>query len=335
MNKTSLVPTLLACAALFLFGCSNKNSKEACTHQVTMDLDAGHYDSVLASSCSDSLQRGAAYFGRAGFDTTNVVNVFIQTGASSGGTSTQADLTVYLTSLVSTVTETTLSDLDRAEAEYSSIPAMLDSYQDAQFYLSLACMVKGLSLLKILSADAAGALDTTCDINNDSIADGADASSCALIAASNISTGTSAVCSNATYSPASPADITFPGKTGTYSGLVVTLQGTGTTACPSQFKKLLYRDGSGHYWVAVATPDIVCTDNNGAAWPCPVEENGQPVDFVASVGSMLDASIAALQLSLITVTSDVQTSLEQIKNEACPSGTCTSIEIAQYLHTVQ
>jgi hypothetical protein len=333
MLKMSLC-LVMSALTLFFSGCTDKNSKEACTHQVTMDLDAGRYDAVLTSSCTDSLQRGAAYFGLAGFDTGDVINTFVRTGTTSGPTSTQSDLTLYLTSLISTVTETSLSYLDHSTREYDSIPALLDSYKDAQFYLSLVYTVKSLSLLKIISSDSAGLLDTACDINANTTADGADASSCALIAASTISSATASTCDHASYAPATPVDITIAGKNGIYSGLIVTLQGTGTTACPATFKKLLYRDESGHYWVAVAAPDQVCVGSDSNAWPCPLEQNGRPLDLVTAVDDSLNGSMNAVNSSLTSTSGEVQTSLHEVKTDACPGVTCTSLDIAQYLETV-
>lgn len=321
-------------AAFLVPGCADKSSREACLHQASMDLDAGKYDDVLASSCTDSLQRGAAYFGRSGFETAVVINTFIRTGASSGPTSTQSDLSVYMTSLIGRVTETSLNDLDRSTREYASIPPGLDMYRDAQFYLSLVYTVKSLSLLKLVSADAAGVLDLSCDINANDNADGADASSCALVAASNISSGTTATCDHAVYGPPAPVDMTLDGKSGIYSGVTITLEGAGTELCPSEFKKLLYRDGSGGYHVVATTPDADCLDTGGNSWPCPVEQDGQPLDLVAAVDESLNGSVAAMNSSLTSTSGEVQTAVTDVKTDACPAATCTPLDISQYLQTV-
>jgi len=325
---------MLTGLSLLFSGCNGKNREEACVHQATMDLDAGRYDAVLASTCTDTLQRGAAYFGRAGFDTANVINTFVRTGTTSSPISTRSNLTIYMTSLIGMVTETSLADLDHATDEYAGIPALLDSYKDAQFYLSLAYTIKSLSLLKIISADAVGSLDTSCDINSNTNADGADASSCALIAASNISTGTTSTCSHAAYSPATPVDMSLTGKNGAYGGLTITLEGTETEACPVVFKKLLYRDAAGLYWVAVTAPDQNCVDGDGNAWPCPLEQNGQPLDLVNAVDESLNGSVNAMDSSLTSTSGEVQTSIRGVKTDACPGSTCTSLDIAQYLQTV-
>lgn len=329
----------LLAGVLLLAGCDTKYSTEACRHQVSMNLDAGRYDAVLASTCASPMQRGAAYLGRAGFDPLDVINVFVRTGVTSGPTPTQSDLTIYMSSLVSTVTDSSLSDLDSSIAQYGlaslSASTSSDTYKDAQFSLSLANMVKGLSLLKLIVSDSTGSLNLSCDVNGNGIVDNADAASCALIAASNISSGISLVCSNATYSPAAPADVLFTGKTGTYSGLITTLTGTATTACPAQYQNLLYKFNTTTYWVTATTPDQTCTDNTGASWPCPIERNNAPLDLVTVINTSIDNSLAAIgNASSAASATDLQTAIQNIKSSACPSTACTSTNIAAYLQTI-
>ena len=60
MNKLTTYALFAAGVSLFFFGCSNKSTNEACLHKTTMDLDKGEYDAVLASSCADAMQKGAA-----------------------------------------------------------------------------------------------------------------------------------------------------------------------------------------------------------------------------------------------------------------------------------
>ena len=194
--------------------------------------------------------------------------------------------------------------------------------------------------MKLIVSDSAGILNISCDINANTVADGADAASCELIAASRISTGITTTCKdNTTYTPAIPVDITFPGKSGTYSGLVITLQGTATTICPYQFRKLLYKGAiPGQYWAVATAPDLQCTGSDGNSWPCPIEQNGKPLDLVSAIDSSLNSAVSSLNSSLTATGSsatDVQKSIQDIQTQACPSGTCTSTDIASYLQTIK
>jgi hypothetical protein len=339
MNKVKLYILLAASFSLLFLGCSKKNSDEACKHETTMNLDSGNYDAVIASGCADAMQKGAAWFGKAGFDVPNVLNRFIQTGVVSGQTATNSNLTAYMTNLVGKVDEGSLSDLDNSATQFNSIPANGEPYKDAQFNVSLVEMVKSLSLMKLIVSDITGNLNTSCDINANTVTDGADAGSCALIAAARISTGATTTCGdNTTYSPTTPVDITFPGKGGVYSGLVVTVQGTATTICPNELKKLLYKDTTtGKYWAVATAPDP-CTGSDGNSWPCPIEQNGKPLDLVSAIDESLISSVSSLNSALTATgasTTDVQQSIQNIQTQACPSGTCTSTDIASYLQTIK
>jgi hypothetical protein len=340
MNKLKMYVLFAASFSLLFLGCSDKNSNEACKHDTTMNLDSGNYDAVLASGCADAMQRGAAYFGKAGYDMKDVLNRFVQTGISSGQTATQSDLTTYMTDLVGKVDEGSLNNLENSTTQYYSIPADSESYPDAQFDVSLVEMIRSLSFMKLIVSDISGAVNTSCDINTNTVADGADAASCALIAASRISSGATTTCTNNTiYAPATPVDITFSGKSGTYSGLVITLQGTATTACPSQFNKLLYKDtATGKYWAVATDPDLQCKGSDNKSWPCPIEQNGNPLDLVNAIDSSLNSAVSSLNSSLTATgssTTDVQTSIQDVQTQACPSGTCTSTDLANYLQTIQ
>jgi len=350
MNRFFPLGILSLCiSALLLVNCSsNKSSDEACRFQTTMDLDHGNYDAVLASPCANDMQKGAAYFGKAGFDVKEVINNF---SISSTSTSTQSDLSVYMTTLVTSATETTYNYLDDAIVSYLSITTAsgnytVDNYKDAQFYISLVEAVKGLTLINlvipnILAPD--GTLNTACDNNHNGVPDDADATACALVVASSISLGTSTVCSNATYSR-SP-DIQLLSSAGTptpsiYSGLTITVtpvSGGTTTGCtPSgntAYKRLLYQEvlDTSHYWSATTTSDL-CAFNDGNQWPCPIVQDGLPLDLVTAIGDSLDSAIASM-VSSGTGTTDVQTAIQDIKDQACPTGTCTSSDIANYIQT--
>jgi len=340
MNKLKMYALLAAGFSLLFMGCSDKNSDDACKHDTTMNLDSGNYDAVLASGCADAMQRGGAYFGKAGYDMKDVLNRFVQTGISSGQTATQSDLTTYMTDLVGKVDEGALNNLENSTTQYYSIPADSESYQDAQFDVSLVEMIRSLSLMKLIVSDISGAVNTSCDINTNTVADGADAASCALIAAARISSGATTTCTdNTTYTPATPVDITFPGKSGTYGGLVITLQGTATTACPGRFNKLLYKDtATGKYWAVATDPDLQCKGSDNKSWPCPIEQNGKPLDLVNAIDSSLNSAVSSLNSSLTATgssTTNVQTSIQDVQTQACPSGTCTSTDLANYLQTIQ
>jgi len=185
-----------------------------------------------------------------------------------------------------------------------------------------------------------GTLNTSCDVNSNTVADGADAASCALTAASNISTNpaTPQSCNQAAYARSSPLDITFPGKSGIYSGLFVTLNGTDTVSCPTLFKKLLYKDAAARYFVAVTASDQQCTASDDTAWPCPIEVNGQPLDLVNAFNASVNSSVDSLNNSVTTTSgsnADVQRAILDVKTQACPAGTCTSTDIASYLQTIK
>jgi len=328
----------LALAALFS-SCSKKDSDEACIHQVTMDLDRGNYTAVIDSSCATAMQKGGAYFGRAGFDVKDVINSFSSSKNTNSGTSS---LNTYMTSLVSTVTESTLSDLDSATTQYDTIPSTSESYLDAQFYSGLADAVKGLALIKIvLDINGTGTLVTTCDKNDNSKPDAIDATSCSLVISSGATATVGETVSACTASVTLVSDtspISFGStKPGTYRGLILQIDGAGTnvSGCvsPNQYKKLLYWTSSGA-WAAVATDSGApsCTGSDGQVWPCPIIVDNAPLDLVSAINISLNNSMSSINSSL-SGTSDVQTSVQTVKTDACPSGTCTAADLAKYLLT--
>lgn len=335
MNKLTMYVLLAAGFSLLFLACSKKNSDEACLHETSMNLDTGNYDAVLSSGCADAMQKGAAWFGKAGFDTKVVIDRFIQTGTSTNQSGGTTSLTTYMTDLVGTVSDSSLSNLDSSTAEYSSIPSTSESYKDAQFNISLVNAIKTLSLIKLVVSDITGTLNTSCDINTDNITDSAEAESCALIASNNINTGATTSCGhNTTYATSTPADITITNRSGHYSGLFITLTGAAVPPCPSQYKKLLYKDASGKYFAAATSDTQQCSGSDLGTWPCPIEQNGVPLDLVAAIDTSLTTMSGALNSSL-TTSSNVQQSISDIKVQACPTGTCTSTSIADYLQTIK
>jgi len=370
MNRLVIGLLLTAGISLLLVNCSSdKNSTEACLHETTLNLDKGNYDAVLASSCANAMQKGAAYFGKAGFDIKSVINNFSETGSIStsttSSTGTKNDLNIYMTALVGKVTGTSLTYMDDAKSQYSSIPPSNSGYKDAQFYVSLVDAVKSLSLIKIVLPnilDANGDLNTACDGNSNGVPDDADATACALMvsaptfttspppvtAVTSCSTGTTTY-ATVTHSTA----LLFSSLTGTtvYDGLKIDITpiGTGTTvACiptgTSTYYKLLYKlTAAGEYAPATTTADL-CTASDGSQWPCPIAQNGQPLDLVAALNESLNSSLISLSSSITGTTgTDVQQAITDIQAQACcgcvttpcPACTsnCTSLDVATYLQT--
>jgi hypothetical protein len=370
MKRCLLYLFLAVGIAAVFYGCSNKSSDEACVHSVTMNLDNGDYAAVLSSSCANDMQKGAAYFGLAGFDVHDVINSFSKTGVSTTTTNTQSDLNVYMSALVNNATGTSLTFMDNAVGEYSNVTTTSttgsytqDNYKDAQFYISLVDAVKSMTLIRLVIPDlldSSGNLNTACDLNNNGVPDDGDATACALIASTIISEGaTTLTCTGATYSPAVPVDITLTDASGqpvpgTYGGLTIDMiqvaGGSAASCIPSgttSYKKLLYKTTTvpAQYFVATTTSDL-CTGTDGQTWPCPVVQNNQPLDFVSAVNDTLNSSVSSLNSSLTssaTGTSDVQTAIQDIQGQACCGCTttpcapcttpCTSQGIANYLQT--
>ncbi len=351
MNKLRMFVLFAAGISVIFFGCSSKSSDEACRHQTTMDLDHGGYDAVISSGCADSMQKGAAYFGKAGFSINNVINNFSENGSEnnnnnnnntvqSNQTTTNNPLASYMNDLVKKVDSNSLSSLDSAKTEYDGVLKTSDSYRDAQFYISLVDAVKSLSLLKIiLDGDGNGLMSKNCDMNSNNKPDEVDAISCGFYTAANQSCNTIA---NTNVS-LDHSGLTLTDNTGTYGftfrGLVITVSGSGASAdCPkpNEYMQLL------HSLTVVATvPGTpACHGSDGRTWPCPIIQNGQPLDLVTTIDASLTSAVSSMNTALqpisgTTVTqSDVQTSLNDIKKEACPStGGCTSADIANYLQT--
>jgi hypothetical protein len=376
MNKLRQYLLLVASVSLFFVGCSDKSSSEACLHQVTMDLDKGNYNAVLASSCANDMQKGAANFGLAGFDIKNVINRFSETGSStsSSPTSTRSDLNTYMTTLVSNSSGTSLTYLDRADSLYSNVTTTVspndckdaptrgytvDNCKDAQFYRSLVNAVNALSLINIVLPNILnpdGSLNTACDKNVNGTPDEADATACALLVSAATYTtpvppvtalttcterrnGVLVPYATVTHSPS----LVFSSVTGTmtFNGLTTTMTGTGSTAAciPANtvtYKRLVYKVDAANHYTAATTANTLCTADDGTQWPCPIMQNGQPLDLVSAFDATLTSAISSMGSALSTGstgTTDVQTAIQDIKIDACPTGTCTSQNIADYLQT--
>lgn len=331
MKKQVLQLSVLA--LFFAVGCgADKSSSDACQYETTMNLDNGSYDAVLASGCADSMQKGAAYFGKAGYDVTNVINSFSSIGSSTS-TSSTSDVNTYLTQLIGEVSGETLNNLSMAKTEYESILPASEQYQDAQFYVSIVDAVNGVSLIKaVVDSTGLGSIDMDCDMNGNSIPDELDAASCALTNGVGCATGVVRVLSGTPTTP-----LGFTGKSGSYQGATLTVSGSGdSSACPSpnSYQKLLSTN------FVVVTENVtegLCTDisvNASGNWPCPLELNGSPIDLVTALDQSITSAIDAMGSALPAGTAaDVQQAISDIKAEACPSGTCTGTDLANYLET--
>lgn len=348
-KKMLLIPLAVLTASLMLFSCGDNvfdfladdDSTEAKQYEVTKNLDQGNWDAVIGSPYATHMQKGAAYFGKAGFDTKDVVNGLIDANTNNAGDS---DLNLYMTSLVKTVTNNSLSNLDSSDNEYDLAIQFEPGYaKDANFYKSLVNIMKALSIIKtLIDGDGDGNL-TTCNINENNNNDDADAASCSLRASISQPCTKNSV-TYATYDPATPSNMTLSDPSGNplagnYSGLTVSIiEITPSAGCPTDYKKLLYQtDVANNIWVVVATTSEQCGGSDGNTWPCPIlNSDGTPVEFVEAVTMSLNSSTDALQSSL-TGTSDVSTSVEDVKAGACgpvDPDVCTTDELSDYMLTI-
>lgn len=357
MKRVLLVALLAAAVAALSASCaSDKKSAEACRHQVSMDLDKGLYDNVLASSCSDSMQLGAAYFGKAGFDITSVLNKFIDMQSTAAGT--QGAFSSYLTSFFSTTAVTQDAQnayIQKAISCYQTIPlydtsgtVTANQYLDAQFNLALVQSVNGLAMMRNV-VDSLGIGSFSCDDNGNSVPDGADAGACAI----NVSlwlNGDRADtnCSNDSsvrmlYTGVS--DITLvsqPTSTWTFGGITISVIPTvaSSAGCSSEYKKLYYKS-NGQYLLATTLSDASCSWSDGNPWPCPsLDANGKPVDLVEAVGDALMNVTAALSTSLTGSQQDVVKSMNDLVSNACGTATpggqtsCDTQTLSTYIQGV-
>jgi hypothetical protein len=344
MNKVRTYILLAASVSLLFLGCSKKSSDEACQHETTMNLDQGNYDAVLSSGCADAMQRGAAYFGKAGFDIANVINRFSEANNSS---SAQSPLTIYMTSLIGQPTNETLTNLDASRNEYTGVPSSAESYLDAQFNLGLVDAMKGLTLLKlVISVEGTAALDKQCDMNTNNSADGVDAVTCALL----LTSGTITTC-GPEYVITRVPNVTVQGSSTTYEGLITQVTGTGSAlACPlnNTYYRLLYSNAGSS--VLVTSTSQSCAETSpttGRSWPCPLESGGIPLGLANSFDESLNGSISAMNTALTTTAaSDVESSIRDIKQQNCctppetwdpdnpASCTCSAPDLAAYLQTL-
>jgi hypothetical protein len=331
MRKYIALSGIAVCLVLALvMGCADTNSPEACKYATTVNLDHGNYDAVLQSPCATPMHLGAAYFGKAGYSVTTVVNTLISAQTTSA--SSDKALRQYMNILTGKVTPKTIAFLDDSQAKYLSVPPSSDLYKSAQFDLSIVLAIKSVALLKsVVDAAGVGSL-STCNINGNTIPDEADAASCALLVSGTTLTGGACPAPLATAATYTTVDITFSSVSGTYKGLTATMTGA-PGACPSDYKKLLYLNTTDSKYYA-ATTSGTCQASDLQMWPCPVTSQ---IDLVNTVQASIDGTLGALNIALTGTTStDVKQSVEDIKIQACGgtlTSTCTAATLADYLQT--
>ncbi|OGR03870.1 MAG: hypothetical protein A2511_07975 [Deltaproteobacteria bacterium RIFOXYD12_FULL_50_9] len=331
MNKSFALALLsLGIPAMLLVSCSNKTSDEACSFQTTQDLDHRDYDAVLASSCADDTQRGAAWLGKAGYDITTVINNFSATGSGSSATK---DLKNYMTNLIGKVEVASFNNLDNAKQSYTSASnaAALNSGQqkDALFYMSLVDTIKGLSLIKLVVQDMSGVPDTTCNLNGNLTGDAVDATACALKVSNDLTDTCGTLVSTP---PVHISNVTIFKPDGvtpystTFKALNITT-GPATATCSGQYTKLLYPVADpilapSGFGLATTTQERCTGDTLNPFdppnfYPCPLDSG--MIDFVKSFEDTITSAITNLTASIdiASTKNDVQTSINNIKSENC------------------
>lgn len=352
--KRQLIYLPLFFVLLFFYSCGDNafkfmaddSSQEACRYEVSKNLDSGNWDAVINSSCAGPMDKGAAYFGKAGFDVKDVINRLSEAQDET------EPVNIYMKALVPKVDESTLNYLDSAAGEYGQVSSDSPHYKDAQFYLSLVNAMKGLSLAKIvIDTDGDGKLLTNCDRNDNKVPDDVDATACALLVSGQLYNNQTPDCSSLngngsvtfSWSPDAPPgtyltlkDQQGNQKNGNYKGIIVNISGNGISdGCPQDDiyrKRLLFP--SGNYVVVSVTTSNVCSDQYNQNWPCPIEVGGQPLDLVTAIDQAVQAMITSMGNALPGVSTDVVNSINEIRQDACGGDTCTSSEIADYLKNI-
>lgn len=319
--------------AVILAGCgenafksvADDGSEEACRYEASKALDEGRYDQVLASSCAHTMDRAAAYVGKAGYDVNDIIENMIDSNSSSGKGDS---LDIYMNSLINTVSNDSLENLYMARNTYGLISANDPHYDDAQF--TSVVFVNSLIALSNIKGVMGGITipDTsTCDRNKNGTPDMADAAACAFYIAS----GSDCTAVDATISaPVYP--VNFANRIATYTGYTITIDNNGgpTTdlECRATEKKLLFGGV-----VALTTSDP-CPNLNKLddTWPCPFEDAGAPVDVVSAFEEILESSGDLLDSILGSESIEVSEAIDELLFDACGADAkCTSEEIAIYL----
>ncbi|MCX8075516.1 MAG: hypothetical protein N3C57_00640 [Aquificaceae bacterium] len=339
---------------------ADKNSTEACKFQVSQDLDKGRYDAVLNSACATHMDRGAAYFGKAGFDVNDVIDRLIE----AGGKQNVNSIDTYVKDLIpDDVNEDTLTYLDNAIREYTlaagenpQSQSLLESQQvqasavrDARFYRSIVSMARGVATIKVVtpvSTTNAGtnARPLSCDINRNNTPDDIEALACALYVQHSVnltSAATSGACNvrdNLSYNYSTTTDFTLSNRPGTYKGITVNISGTPTTGCGSEYRLLFYKRQDNTYRLAATNSrsNQVCSIGN-QQWPCPIIRNNNPLDFVDTVSNSFVRMVDDIARSIASTNPDLRREIERIKQDACGPvnpNECTADEIRNYINKI-
>lgn len=328
------VPLLfISCGDNALNFLAKEDSDEACRYQTSRDLDEGRYDVVLQSACADDMQKGASWFGKAGYDITSVIKRFSEASGSKETSGTDP-LNIYMSSLVGNVTNDMLTNLRESKAQYAKVNSgdyTDNQKKDAHFYVALVDAVKSLSILK--SVIGATGL-SSCDINNNGTPDDADAVSCALFTAASQS------CAVINASVASSVDpLALTGYSQNYKGIKVQINNLGgkgstdatCTGAETAFKKKLIYSGR-----VVTTGSTLCDGDDGKQWPCPLlGADGQPLGLVGAIQESLTSSSDSLARALGASDNDVAKAINEINSGACGTDqVCDEAEIAKYIQNI-
>jgi hypothetical protein len=359
--KWVLLMAVLA-AGLLVVGCGSNSlefladdtSEEACRYDVTRALDEQDYEEVLEADCAESMDRGAAYLGLAGFD----VNDIITDMSDANDLGSDADQTeLYLNSLVGDVNGTTMTYLDAAIAEYDSYSTVstsatsassmriddialtalgtsADLEADSQFYANvIARPMFGLASLKgLLDPDGDGRL-SSCDINDNGSPDEADALACGLL------TSASVACTSVGASAGPQNTLTFPGYSDvSFGGYEIDITSVAPdSSCPSSYKGLLATNPSTTALFSAVTTADICAGSDGQSWLCPYLRSGQPVDVVAVLQEILNTAVDYLASIITTIDdSEIYEAVDELRSDMCGvDSVCTAQEIAAYAQTLR
>lgn len=336
-TRTPLILLISLAALVFIvfIGCgdgnylesiSNDDSASACQYQVSIDLDSGNYDAVIASSCANHMDRAAAYLGKAGFKVIDIVNKMIDANDSG------SPMDVYMNELIGNVSTQDLMSLDNSRRYYSMVNAANgyspDIVSDALFLKSsLVSTTVSFSFIKSsIDPDGDGVI-SSCDTDGNSVPDEVDAMSCALIFAGG---ATDCLSLGFTVDDSTYRSLSFPAYSNFYNGLVMT--GIANASCPdSTYNQLLYDSNT----VAVTSLEK-CVDPTypSVEWNCPFEDStGSPEDLLSVFNDAIQNSITTLESLGFDEESEVYAAINTISVDACGGGACTEAQLQAYLES--
>ncbi len=330
--KNLVMFLVLAVSLLLVAGCgtnmlefaADEDSTEACEYKASKDLNDGEWQDVIDSSCAGPMQKGAAYFGLAGYDTTDIIDRMLEANDETGD-----EIEVYLNNLVGVVSTATLTNLKASLAQYQAVAAGDSNKEDADFYVDIFINpMIGLSTLKgIVDPDGNG-IDSDCDNNANGTPDEVDAASCSLIRATGAAnSGCSAI--SGTTITSEVASLTFVDYDATYTGLNIQIAGSDPDCTTSTYKNLL----SGGM-VAVTTSDD-CAGSDGGTWNCPFESGGAAIDLVDELANILNDADSTVGALVGSDDSEVDDAIEELRSDICGTdGVCTNQEVSDYLQTL-